>query len=559
MELPLNRTGRHAIIQSLLLCVVVFAVTHVAAQSANPKKSPPSPAQANPAQAPAPLPEAPTPPPPDPLGRESPRGCVLGFLRGAEAQDYGKAAKYLDSNKTEEQSEELVRQLKALLDLSASTGLNNLSREPEGDLNDNLRTSREKIAVVSTPNGPLDVLLERVERPSEQAIWLFSQETLRNVPAAYASVQHRDFGSNFPGWMSRITFLSFPLWRWVLVVASILGLLVLASLLMRMILWLLRSALRTRMTPATELAVLKLKGPTFGLMLAFIQHSFSGYSLTALGRARWDAGALLIALISGAWLLARLTDIISTYTSNRLNVRMQIERVTFVGLVARIFKIFIGAVLVIVLLSRAGVNVSALVTGLGIGGIALALAAQKTLSDLFGGIAIVMRGAVRVGDFCTIAGKQGTVEEIGISSIRIRTLDRTVVSIPNTKVAEMDLENFSMRDQFWVHQVFTLRFDTSYSVVQRVLRRMLQLLQDRPDVDITSARASVIQLTNQGPQVEIFAYYRKPGSDYTSFLAEQEQIIFGMMRIVEEEGTSMVAPVGVVQMSQEKFATAHRR
>jgi MscS family membrane protein len=412
---------------------------------------------------------------------------------------------------------------------------------------------------VSTPNGPLDVLLERVERPGEQAIWLFSQETLRNVPAAYASVQHRDFGSNFPGWMSRITFLSFPLWRWVLVVTSTLGLLVLASLLMRMILWLLRSALRTRMTPATELAVLKLKGPTFGLMLAIIQHFFSGYSRTALGRARWEAGALLIALISGAWLLARLTDIISAYSCNRLNVRMQIERVTFVGLVARIFKIFIGTVLLIVLLSRAGVNVSALVTGLGIGGIALALAAQKTLSDLFGGIAIVMRGAVRVGDFCTIAGKQGTAKEIGISSIRIRTLDRTVVSIPNTKVAEMDLENFSMRDQFWVHQVFTLRFDTPFSVVQRVLRRMLQLLQSRPDVDITSARASVVQLTNHGPQVEIFAYYRKPGSDYAVFLAEQEQIIFGMMRIVEEEGTSMVAPVGVVQMSQEKFATVDRR
>ena len=141
----------------------------------------------------------------------------------------------------------------------------------------------------------------------------------------------------------------------------------------------------------------------------------------------------------------------------------------------------------------------------------------------------------------------------------MRTLDRTVVTIPNSKVAEMELENFNMRDQFWLHQVFILRFDTPYSVIQRVLSGMLDILKSHPNIDPASARARLINLTNAGPQIEIFAYYRKPGADYAAFLGEQEPVILEMMRIVEEQGTAMVAPVGVVQLDPGKLSSSATR
>lgn len=533
----------------------VFVTALVIAQTP-PKQKPapktPSILPAAPASAqPATTVASPEPPPPDPLGRGNPHGCVLGFLKAAESGNFVDAAKYLDTKKPEAESEELARELKTLLDKGTKTDLNTLSRVPDGDLTDNMRTSRERVGVVPTPSGPLDVLLDRVERPNQQAIWLFSRETLRQVPERYASTQaeaKRDIASYFPAWMSRFVVLGYPLWRWVLMVAGLGAVLVLASLFTRLVLWLLRLAFRKRLTQAMESMVLSLRGPIFGLMAAVVERVFGGYSLTVLARHRWEQLAIVTALLSGAWLVVRLTDIVVSYARHQFTMRMEIERVTFVGLLGRMFKILIAIIIGITLLTMAGVDVTALVTGLGIGGIALALAAQKTLSDLFGGISVVMRGAVRVGDFCTIGTKQGTVEEIGISSLRMRTLDRTVVTIPNSKVAEADLENFTMRDQFWVHQVFTLRFDTPYSVVAKVLSGMVEVLKGRPDVNPDSARARVINLTNTGPQVEVFAYYRKPGTDYAAFLGEQEQIILAMMRLVEEAGTAMVAPMGLIEL-----------
>ena len=500
---------------------------------------------------------APTPPPPDPLGRSTPYGAVLGFLRAAEAQDYARAAKYLDSNLSEPKSEELALQLKSLLDLGTATDFITLSRQYEGNVEDEFRVSREKIAVVTTSAGQLDIVLNRVARPNEGAIWLFSRETLDRVPSFYASTQHKDFSRHFPAWTSRVRFLSIPVWRWSGILLAILLDLLIASLLARFVRWILRISLRRHLRPNVDSAIVKLNGPIFGLILALLQRIAADYAISALGRHYWIIGSILTAVFSAAWMLIRLTDIFTSFTIHRFLLQQQVERITFVGLTSRLFKILIFIVLIIALLTLAGVNVSTLFAGLGIGGIALALAAQKTLADLFGGISIVMRGAVRVNDFCTVAGQTGTVVDIGISSLRLRTLGRSIISIPNSKVAEMELENFSMRDEFWIHQTFTLRFDTTHSTVLKVLNDIAAILTGRPDVDAHTTHVRVIRLTPAGPEIEVFAYYDKPGADFNSFLEEQEKVILEMMRVVEEAGTSMTTPIGVVRLETEKSQPKH--
>jgi MscS family membrane protein len=122
------------------------------------------------------------------------------------------------------------------------------------------------------------------------------------------------------------------------------------------------------------------------------------------------------------------------------------------------------------------------------------------------------------------------------------------VSIPNAKVAEVELENFSLRDQFWLHQVFTVRFDTPSSALEAILAKIVTLLKAHANIDASTARARLIQLTPSGPQIEIFAYYRRPGSDFAQFLGDQEQIILAVMYVIEEAGTSMSAPIGVVRL-----------
>src|SRR5207237_8568046 len=100
-----------------------------------------------------------------------------------------------------------------------------------------------------------------------------------------------------------------------------------------------------------------------------------------------------------------------------------------------------------------GYNVDTVLAGLGVGGIAVALAAQKTIENLFGGVSVISDKPVLVGDFCQFGGQVGTVEDIGLRSTRIRTLDRTVVTVPNSQFSTMTLENFSRRDRIWFHSM----------------------------------------------------------------------------------------------------------
>ncbi|HXC96898.1 MAG TPA: mechanosensitive ion channel family protein [Edaphobacter sp.] len=515
-----------------------------------------APAQPPPASVPEttapPAAPAQPPAPTDPLGRISPHGTVLGFLKAAEVKDYQKAAQYLDGKRTPEQAETLIVQLKYLLDQGFSTSLDAISRSPSGDTEDKLRLSRETVGTITTPNGELPILLDLVKHSDGPAIWLFSQATLRDVPATYEGMHHVDYASWFPAWASRIHILSAPLWRWLFVLVSLVVLFALTSLLTRAVLWALRRIIQSKLATNVERAVLALKLPIYCLILAMLERSLGGYAITALGRHRWKTAGLILTWISLAWLIIRVSDILTHFYRHRLLLQGRVERATFVNLIGRLLQILVGLTLIIALLSHAGVNVSALVTGLGIGGVALALAAQKTLADLFGGLSIIMRGAVRVGDYCQIAGIGGTVEDIGISSLSLRTLDRSVVSIPNSKVAEANLENFSLRDQFWIHQIFTLRFDTPHEVVKIVIDKIYEILKSQPDVDTQSARIRLINMTASGPQLEIFAYYRKSGADMAAFLGQQENLLLKIMGTIEASGTSLAAPVGVLRMDSEK-------
>jgi MscS family membrane protein len=505
------------------------------------------------APSPAPTPQAPAPtPPPEPLGRLTPYGCVLGFLRAAEAKDFEKAGQYLDGKRPPEETKTLAFELKYLLDQGLSTSIDSLSRSPTGELEDNLRMSRELVGIVVTPTGELRVLLDLVKRQDQPSIWLFSQETLNQVPATYAGMQHTDYADWFPAWTSRFHIFSVPLWRWGLILVSIILVFGVASLLSRIGLWLLRQVFEKRLSIGIEGSVIALRLPVFLLTVAILERLAGEYAITALGKHYWKTAGLVLAWISSAWLVVRIAGILSGVYRDRLMLRMQVERATFVNLLARLFNILVVLILVVALLSHAGVNISALITGLGIGGVAIALAAQKTLADLFGGLSIIMRGAVRVGDFCQIAGISGTVEDIGISSLRLRTLDRSVVSIPNSKVAEANLENFALRDQFWIHQTFTLRFDTPHDVTKIVIDRIIAILKAHPEIDASSARARLINLTASGPQIEVFAYFSRSGANWSVFLVEQEGLLLKMIAAVESAGTSMAAPVGVLRMDTEK-------
>jgi MscS family membrane protein len=187
---------------------------------------------------------------------------------------------------------------------------------------------------------------------------------------------------------------------------------------------------------------------------------------------------------------------------------------------------------------------------------ALALAAQKTLEDLFGGITVITRKAVRVGDFCQLADQMGTIEEIGLGSTRVRTLNNTVVTIPNAKVSQMSLENYSMRKKIWFHQIFGLRSDTSPEQMRQVLSQVTEMLCGDQKVEQESARIRFIGFGASSLQLEIFAYIKT--TDYAAFLENQEDLMLHIMDIIAANGTSIALPSQITYLDRDKWGRADR-
>ena len=215
--------------------------------------------------------------------------------------------------------------------------------------------------------------------------------------------------------------------------------------------------------------------------------------------------------------------------------------------VSKVLAVTAGA---LVILHIAGINIAAAITGLGIGGIAIAFAAQKTLENLFGGVMIISDRPIRVGDFCRAGDTMGTVENIGLRSTRIRTLKRTVVSVPNGQLAVMNLENFAVRDKIWFHHHLSLRYETTADQLRYVLAEVRKMLYGHPKVESASARVRFVGFGTSFLNLEVFAYILE--TEYESFLQVQEDLLLRIMDIVEGSGSGFAFPSQTTYFARDK-------
>jgi MscS family membrane protein len=189
-------------------------------------------------------------------------------------------------------------------------------------------------------------------------------------------------------------------------------------------------------------------------------------------------------------------------------------------------------------------NPTAVLTGLGVGGIAVALAAQKTLENVIGGTSVILDQVVRVGDRVKIEGANGTVEDIGLRSTRIRTLDRTVVSVPNGQMANANLENISLRDKFWFNQNLSLNHETTGSQMREFVKKLTNLLAQHPAIERDSFRVSLLRVGAFSFDVEINAYFLAAG--WNHFLEIQGELLLQILELLQSIGIQMaVQPYSV--------------
>jgi len=192
------------------------------------------------------------------------------------------------------------------------------------------------------------------------------------------------------------------------------------------------------------------------------------------------------------------------------------------------------------LLEAVGVQVSALVAAIGVGGIGIALAAQRTVENLFGGLAVVGDRPVQEGDFCRFGSQQGTVERIGLWSTRLRTPERSVVTVPNAQFLSLLVENLQERDRMLFNTTLRLRYETSPDQVRWVLVNIRSLLDAHPRIDADSSRVRFSGFGASSLDVELFVYVRT--RDNAEFLEVREDLCLRMMDIVAAAGTAFALP-----------------
>jgi MscS family membrane protein len=203
-----------------------------------------------------------------------------------------------------------------------------------------------------------------------------------------------------------------------------------------------------------------------------------------------------------------------------------------------------------------GFNVTALIAGAGVAGLAVAFAAQKTIENVFGGVSVLLDQPVRVGDFCRVGAFQGTVEDIGLRSTRLRTVDRTLVSVPNAQLSAEVLENFGARDRIRLYQVVNLRYETSPDQLRWLLAEFRRLILSHPMIDGEGARVRFINLGPSSLDVEIFCFVKT--TDFPTFTAVREDVFLRLMDLVSASGSGFAFPSQTLYFGRDPGIDARR-
>jgi MscS family membrane protein len=482
----------------------------------------------------------------DPLGRGTPRGTVLGFVKAVNRNDYDEAAKFLDTRQHGELASELAQQLKEVLDQDTSIDLARLSRKPQGSQADPLHPNREEIGIATTSTGQFQIFLDRVTHNSEPPIWLFSSQTLAQVPEAYENLNGpSQFEQKLPAWL-RFRLLASSIWRWLILIVAIAAILLLGTWINRLLNPLFRKIAERSAFEGAVGEVRSVRAPLVLLLLAIFFLIFGATSPSLLGRAFWRNLGLVVLVLAITWLATRTVGLITELSLARLKRLQAADKIAFAGLIGRLLQIAALLIGLLVILRMRGVNLTALLAGLGIGGLAIAFAAQKTLENLFGGIMIISDRPIRIGDHCRIGLVEGSVLDIGLRSTRIRTLDRTIVTIPNGQLSVMNVENFTLRDKFWFRHILTLRYDTTAAEIEAVLAGIRKLFEEEAYVETSTARANFNAIASVSDNIDISAYIFAENG--VVFFQLQEILLLRILAIVEASGAEFSLPTQLTKL-----------
>jgi len=243
-------------------------------------------------------------------------------------------------------------------------------------------------------------------------------------------------------------------------------------------------------------------------------------------------GACRIAtIVIGVWFLWRLLEGLAVYFTARAKLTDSSLDDQLVPFIAKTMKIFLVLTAVLVVAQNMGYSVSGLIASLGIGGIAVAMAAKDTISNIFGSVMILVDRPFMVGDWIKTSEFEGVVEQVGFRSTRIRTFARTLVNVPNSTLANMVIDNIDQRSERRIKMRIGLTYDTTPAQMKAALAGIEQLLSVHPGVD---QKYKLVKFDEfEDSSLSIFLYYFSSSKVWEEYLQVRQEVNLQIMELLE--------------------------
>lgn len=250
-----------------------------------------------------------------------------------------------------------------------------------------------------------------------------------------------------------------------------------------------------------------------------------------------------------AWCVYQASNAASAWLLTGRRAGMEALDVSLLRTGVRVFGLCLSVLILGYGATQVGIPVYGVVAGLGIGGLAIALAAQPTMENLIGGMILYADQVLRVGDLCRLGTLTGTVETIGIRSTRIRAVDQTLITVANADLVKMQIVNLSRRSSIHLHSVLGLRYETTPAQLREVLRELQRVLAEHPKVLPDNLRVRFIRFGAHSLDVEVFAYVATTA--WPEFLKIQEELYLDFVDVVEKAGSGFAFPSTTTYLARD--------
>lgn len=483
--------------------------------------------------------------PADEEAPDSPRASVRRFLELTARGQYREASFFVDVPRGDPaKGEEFARKVDAVIAHYLVLDPAQLSGASEGRKTDSLPAGTDEIGRIVDPSGrtiPIRMVRREARTETDEPRWVFSQATLVLVGPLYDHLGGQWVQRWVPEPLKRPSWKGLARWQWLALPVLALACVLVGRLLAFVTARALGLALRT---PFWKELVPNLPAPltlgwAAGLLTALVAPRLA---LSARGDEWVDGVARAAAFVALFWGLLRAVRAFSHTAAETAAPERRPTIRTLSTLTNSLARVALVASAVLVALTELGYQVGSLVAGLGIGGIALALAAQKTVENLFGSVSLLADGAFRVGDVIRFDGIEGTVERIGMRSTRVRTVERTVFVVPNGKLAEARIETLGARDKMRFAAKLSVDRDLSVETLEAFLAEARERLAALPRVGAVVAAFTAIGAESWDVDVSAYVDTR----DDSTFRNTREEALRVLVGLLAEHGATLARPPRLV-------------